>query len=199
MSVLDQIDDVGKTSEAITFAQGVARHFLNNTLSIHSLENVTPGTSKIVSSGVATVRGRLNLSHQNIETKIIGNCSFCFLPNWRRSAPALRCNASWVRRPKDLKLRADWHINADESLCYVLDTEWEDCLADIEAKHGVGLTIESAAFYCVNSARWLLYRHLEGYRRKLIGWPREWPYWPHYLAGLAEYAARKRRHQHLPK
>jgi len=68
--------------------------------------------------------------------------------------------------PVDPLLRANWHVNDDDSLCYALDPEWEDCLTDIRSKNP-DLFIRSAAFYSVNSARWLLYRHLEGYRRNL--------------------------------
>lgn len=199
MSVLDRIDDVARTSEAISLATEIATHFLESTVSVHADSIILDGLAKIVSRGVVTVRGKLNLSHQNIDTNVVVRCSFCVPSDWRRAAPALRCTEVWTRRPKEPRLRADWHVNDDESLCYVLNAEWRDCLADIDAKHGSELTTESAAFYCVNNARWLLYRHVEGYRRKLIDWPKEWPYWPHYTAGLVEYAALKRRHQHLPK
>lgn len=199
MPVVNQIEGIASASEAINIAHEVAAHFVNATVSVHTDSTLTSGTCKIISRGVATVRGKLNLSHQNIETNAVADCSFCIARNWRRTPPALRCTASWIRHPEDSQLRADWHINTDESLCYVLGAEWQDCLADIEAKHGLDLMMHAAAFYCVNSARWLLYRHLQGYRRKLKRWAKEWPYWPHYEAGLAEYTARKRLNRHLPR
>jgi hypothetical protein len=199
MSDLDRIDVIASTSEAINVAYEVAAHFANATISVHTDSVLTIGTDKIVSRGVATVRGKLNLSHQNIETNVVADCSLCVLCDWRRTAPALRCGARWIRRPEDSLLRADWHINSDESLCYVLDAEWRDCLADIEAKHGPDFTINAAALYCVNSARWLLYRHLQAYRRKLKKWPKEWPQWPHYEAGVIEYIRQKRFNKHLPR
>jgi hypothetical protein len=199
MALLDRVDDVAKTSEAITLANEIATHFVASTLSIHPDAIVPPGGKKIVSHGVATVRGTLNLSHQNIDSKVIADCSFTVSLDWHRTAPALRCAADWIRRAVDPRLRANWHVNDDDSLCYVLDPEWEDCLADIRSKNSE-LVIRSAAFYCVNNARWLLYRHLEGYRRHLKDWPiKEWPCWPHAVGGLREYAARKLRHRHLPK
>ena len=101
MSALDLIDDVARTSEAIAVAREVATHFLDHALSIHALRKPAPGTSKIISSGVATVRGRLGLSHQNIATNAVSRCSLTFLPNRRRVTPSLRCNAFWIRRPED--------------------------------------------------------------------------------------------------
>jgi hypothetical protein len=191
-------NELGEISEAITLAREVATHFIDHAISIHPMRQSLSGISNIVSAGVATIRGNLNLSHQDVETGAVASCSFCFPAMWRRWSPALRCSATWIRRPTDLNLRANWHVNSDESLCYVLDAEWRDCLADIEAKHGNELTIDAAAFYCVNNARWLLFRHLEGYRRKLNDWPRDWPEWSHNLAGLHQYASRKSRRQHLP-
>jgi len=188
----DRINDASKTSEAITLANEIATHFVAKTVSIHPDAVVPPGGKKIVSPGVATVRGTLNLSHQNIVSKVLTHCSFCVSLNWLRTAPAFRCAASWIRRPVDPLLRANWHVNDDNSLCYVLDPEWEDCLTDTRAKNS-DLIIRSAAFYCVNSARWLLYRHLEGYRRNLRDWPiKEWPCWPHSIGGLRAYRAHRK-------
>ena len=196
MPALNIIDGAGRTSEAITLANEIATHFIESTLSIHPDGAIPLGATKIVSSGIATVRGKLNLSHQETESKVIVDCSFCVPLHWLRTAPALRCSARWIRRPNDRELRANWHINDDDSLCYVLNLEWKDCLADIHAKHP-DLTVQCAAFYCVNNARWLLYRHLEGYRRRLKDWPpKEWPCWPHSVAGLRAYLA-QRRHQHF--
>lgn len=186
------VDDVANGSEAIALANEIATHFNESTLSIHSDLTVPAGGRKIISRGIATVRGALNLTHQNIETKVAVRCSFCVPVRWYENAPALRCTERWIRRPSDPLLRANWHVNDDDSLCYVLDPEWRDCLADIRAKNPE-LVIRSAAFYCVNSARWLVYRHLEGYRRNLKDWPsEEWPSWPHSIGGLRAYRAQKR-------
>ena len=189
----EKLDDAEKTSEAIALANEIATHFVASRLSIHPDTAVPPGGKKIISFGIATVRGKLNLSHQNIESKVAADCSLCVPLCWLLNAPALRCTANWIRRPIDPLLRANWHVNDDDSLCYVLDPEWKDCLTDIRSKNPV-LIIRSAAFYCVNSARWLLYRHLEGYRRNLKDWPiKEWPCWPHSVGGLRAYRDRKRQ------
>jgi len=193
MSILETIDRAGKISEAITLADAIGAHFPVRSLSIHTGCNVS-GTSKVLSTGIATVRGKLNLSHQNIVTTATADCSLCVPLDWPQTPPALRCTASWIRRPDDPTVRADWHVNQDNSLCYVLDREWYDCLADIQPKKP-HLIIQCAAFYCVNNARWLLYRHLEGYRRRLKHWPaKEWICWSHSIAGLRAYLAQRNRH-----
>src|SRR4051812_17875835 len=99
MPAFDIIDDVARTSEAITLANEIATHFIESTLSIHLNGAVPLGAAKIVSSGIATVRGQLSLSHQEIESKVIAACSFCVPLDWLRTAPALRCSARWIRRP----------------------------------------------------------------------------------------------------
>jgi hypothetical protein len=90
----------------------------------------------------------------------------------------LRCAATWIRKPGGL-LTADWHVNSDDSLCYVLDREWADQVSAIEEESNTEAAIAAAAFITINNARWLLYRHFQGYRRKLKKWPAEWPQWEH--------------------
>lgn len=173
-------------SEAITFGTRLQSHLLGGKLAIHP--HLAEGTSipRLVSTGILTVHGLLNLSHQGVETDAAAYCRFTIRLAWRTQSPALRCSERWLRRPGG-RLTADWHINSDDSLCYVLDLEWADQIAAIKMQHDADGAMCAAAFIAVNNARWLLYRHLEGYRRKLIEWPDEWPQWEHGIDGLRDY------------
>ena len=75
----------------------------------------------------------------------------------------------------------------------MLNNQWADAIAEEEDKHGEEAAMEFAAYYAVNSARWLLYHHLEGYRRKLLKWPSDWPQWPHFALGKMVYQQWKKR------
>lgn len=80
----------------------------------------------------------------------------------------------------------------------MLDDQWLDAIADETKRHGEQAAMEFAAFYATNSARWLLYHHLEGYRRKLMTWPPDWPQWPHFDAGKLAYQQWKNKHRRNP-
>lgn len=184
--------DTWAMSEAITFGTRLQSHLIHGKLAIHPHLARGTGLPRLASAGVLTVHGSLNLSHQDIETAAESYCRFTVGLSWRRESPTLRCSEKWLRRPGG-RLTADWHINSDNSLCYVLDWEWADQLAAIEHQHGSERALFAAAFIAVNNARWLLYRHLEGYRRKLVDWPAEWPQWGHGLEGLQDYVRERNR------
>jgi hypothetical protein len=73
-----------------------------------------------------------------------------------------------------------------------LNEEWFNQLQEIEVHRGFGPALVAAAFMAVNNARWLLYRHLEGYRRKQREWPPDWPQWAHAEAGSIQYRNRSK-------
>ncbi len=175
-----------KTAEAIQLATRMRRHLAKAKLAVHPDLEVTCSLRRLMSSGVVTIHGELNLSHQNIRTKVTAYCRFTLHPDWRNSPPAMRCTEQWIRRPGG-RISANWHVNSDDSLCYVLADEWSDQVHQSESRHSTEAAIGTAAFIAANNGRWLLYRHLVGYREKLHDWPDDWPQWPHAEAGVRAY------------
>jgi hypothetical protein len=178
-------------AEAISFGTRLQKHLRAGQIAIHPHLAAETNLPRLASAGVLTIHGHLNLSHQDTKTAAEAYCRFTVQLDWREQCPALRCTEKWIRRPGG-RLTADWHVNSDDSLCYILNPEWADQLASIERDNDTDAAITAAAFIAINNARWLLYRHLEGYRRKLIGWPAEWPQWEHGLDGLRDYARERR-------
>jgi quinol monooxygenase YgiN len=175
--------DIG---EATSLGKGIQSFFRAGQFAFHPHLAGETGLRLLASAGVLTIHGPLNLSHEGIETSIEAYCRITVRAAWRRQSPALRCVEKWIRRPGG-SLTADWHVNSDESLCYVLDREWADQIKAIEDQYNAEAAIAAAAFITINNARWLLYRHLEGYRRKLRRWPPDWPQWDHGFRGLMAY------------
>jgi len=161
-------------------------HFANGKLSIHPQFGVSVGLPLITSPGVTSIRGALNLSHHTIKTKATAACTFFFSGDWRIAPPHLRCTEKWIRRSGG-NGNPDWHINSDNTFCYVLAPQWADQIKAVEAEHGTKKAITVAAFHAVNNARWLLFHHLLGYRNKLPCWPKDWPQWSHCYQGILEY------------
>lgn len=84
--------------------------------------------------GIATARGCLNLSHQDIETGVSAEVHICVPHDWHFYSPNVRAFTAWVRRlPMG---NPDWHFKRDKSLCYVLDPEWRDFIASTITLHG---------------------------------------------------------------
>jgi hypothetical protein len=182
-------------AELIGVGEQLRSQFVDGEIALHPDQAVL-APSTLISPGVLTVHGRLNLSHDGIRTSLNAHCRFTFSTEWRTQNPALRCGCRWVRlRHASKRLRADWHVYSDESLCYILPDEWADKLAEVEVHSGSAAAMATAAFLAANNARWLLYRHFEGYRRRLVEWPPDWPQWAHGDAGVFDY----RREQLLVK
>jgi len=193
MCLIERLDAAATISEAFTLGQEIHGHFVDGNVSFHPTIKPNRAVRRLASNGVATVWGQLNLSHQDIATRVNASCSLCIPSNWMERSPALRCLEIWIRGRERRDTRPEWHINDDDSFCYVLDAEWKELLDSVRSEHGPEAAMTAAAYYCINNVRWLLFRHLEGYRRKLRKWPREWPQWAHYAAGLQDYLAQRHR------
>lgn len=188
-----RIESAATNSEAIHLTQEIATHFVASEVAIHSPPALLHRGVFSLSTGGATVSGTLNLTHSDGSTTVAANCSIRVYPAWRKRAPVLRCSDKWVRGRERSETNPSWHVNSDGTLCYMLDDEWADVLAEVEDLHGLSATLATAAGYAINSARWLLYRHLQGYRRKLVSWDPQWPQWPHYADGVWAYRREKSR------
>jgi len=139
------------------------------------------------------VKGRLRLGTDANPTNTTALCRFVFREEWRRWPPQLWSDERWIRRPGGV-LTINWHIFPEGNLCYVLVPQWRETLAAIEAEHGTKAALVSAMHYILNNARYLLFHHLLGYRRKLADWPEEWPQYPHSReAAFKAYEKAKRR------
>ena len=178
--------------ESIKLALEVLSHFDSGAISIHPGLGTKVILNQTTSPGVTSVRGILNLSYDVIETKATVACAFFFPADWRIKPPHLRCTKKWLRT-SSITGNQDWHVNGDNTLCYVLGPQWADQIASIEQNNGADIALAVAAFHAVNNARWLLYHHFLGYRRKMTEWPDEWPQWPHFESGLAAYERVRKR------
>lgn len=141
------------------------------------------------------VEGRLNLSHEEIITKTTALCTFVIPVTWRQGQPFVWCREPWrkLALPGGIT-NADWHVLGNGSLCYELLHRWRDEIAATELTSGTPATIALAEDWMLNSVRWLLYRHLEAFRRNLARWDNErWPAWGHYHHGPHEYFLMKDR------
>lgn len=134
------------------------------------------------------VEGRLNLSHEEITTRAGALCTFVVPLAWKTRQPRVWCREPWRKRALAGKIcNAEWHILGDGSLCYELADRWGDEIIAAEQAAGWLAAAELAADWCLNSVRWLLYRHPEAFRRGLELWDPSWPAWAHFAEGRREY------------
>ena len=134
------------------------------------------------------VEGRLNLSHEEIATRTGALCTFVVPLTWRKLPPQVWCREPWRKPPLVAgAANAEWHVNRDGSLCWELPEHWADGIAGANATGERGSAVRLGTEWCLNSVRWLLYRHLEAFRRGLEHWDPAWPQWAHYGAGQREY------------
>lgn len=138
------------------------------------------------------VRGRLAIGTEAHPTRVTAECRFQVGDQWRDLPPRLWCDEKWIRR-LPCGQAVDWHIFPSGDLCYVLRPQWWETLAGIESEHGTDAAIVSAVQYALNSSRYLLFRHLLGYRRKLAGWPADWPQYPHRIEDARRLYERTKR------
>ncbi len=171
-------------SDALTLASAVRRAFSG------------PARFLVAGDGEPiTVEGRLNLSHEEIVTRTTALCSFVIPMTWRQTQPLVWCRESWrkLALPGGID-NAEWHVLGNGSLCYELPHRWRDEVAATKLAHGTPTAIALAEDWMLNSVRWLLYRHLEAFRRNLTRWDSErWPAWGHYHHGPREYFLMKER------
>jgi hypothetical protein len=192
---LVRIEIAATNSEAINLTQEIATYFVASEVQIHTPPALPRRGDFSFPIGGATVTGTLNLTHSDGSTTVAAHCSIRVSPAWRKKAPILRCSDKWIRGRERSEPNPSWHVNSDGTLCYMLDNEWADVLAEVEELHGVSAALATAAGYAINSVRWLLYRHLQGYRRKLVSWDPQWPQWPHYADGIWAYHREKLRNR----
>lgn len=179
---------IEEQSHVVPFANLLASHLSEGTVSIHRNSFVKPSLRPFTSQGLACVSGLLNLSYDNNHTSVNARCTFAIGANWHALRPALRCAETCVRGSNaDGTIDIDWHRYNDGSFCYMLNDQWCDSIQSEFHENGKVAAQEFAAFYAVNNARWLLYHHLEGYRRKLPTWDDAWPQWQHGAEGRKEY------------
>lgn len=179
------------TMEATVFAERLAGRFDGGSVAYHpKIEDERDVPVCWLPRGVATARGRLNLSHQEIVTNLSSEVHICVRRNWQNQCPCVRAFAPWVRR---LPMGdPDWHFKRDGSLCYVLNREWEDFIASVDIRYGHGAAIDAAVEFCLNNTRWLLYKYVEAARRNLQRWDPAWKAWGH-RTGICEYLQEKQK------
>lgn len=179
-------------SEAVKLGQVMLSHFDKGSISVHPEFGSEVIFPHVTSPGVASIHGTLNLSHHETQTKATAKCSYFIPENWRTTPPHLRCREKWTRT-SERGGNPSWHINSDQTLCYVIAPQWADQIKEVESTRGTENAITVAAFHAINNSRWLLYHHLLGYRRNFDKWPAEWPEWPHYMEGIKAYERDVRR------
>lgn len=185
MSVFERkCEELARQDGAWAFAKELTSHFQKFSLQLRHRAAVHY-TMKPACSGVAVIDGDLNLSHEDVRTRVSATCSLEVSENWANFGPSLRCTAPWIRG-QDVR-DPDWHVNSDGSLCYVLGDQWRDAINYARQNIALSEVDSYAAFYAVNSAKWLLFRHLESYRMGITRWSDHWPAWPHHEAGRRAY------------
>lgn len=173
---------------AYDFAQALQSHFDHGVLLIGA--NGVP----LPSGTLARVGDQLPIGTDQFPSSLRAKCWFDIGATWLVRQPTVWCVESWIPRSSDPRLRADWHILPDQSLCYVLRNQWADWLAEVAAAEGREHVPRAAAFYAVNNLRWLLHHHLEAYRRRLPRWDPQWPQWPHGLEDARRAYERTKSH-----
>ena len=128
------------------------------------------------------VLGLLSLDPQGAEFKADTPCQWVLSPNWRAIAPMVFCRAPWVR-----KSGANWHVNANGSLCYVHPEQWYECFQKIEGTLPPDELQIVLVEFAYNNLHWLLRHHLEAYCLNLRDWPASWPQWLHGPSGATQY------------
>lgn len=130
-----------------------------------------------------SIRGRLNLSHQEYRTKKAALCTFEVDHTWTEIPPRVICHEPWIKRGDP-----DWHIHYDGELCFELPIRWKRQVTEIVELHTDGTAAEYACNWLLNSARSLLSRHLFASRNAIARWPTAWEYWAHQRpAAEAQY------------
>jgi hypothetical protein len=132
-------------------------------------------------AGMGVVTGLLNLSHDEITTSVSARCSFQFASDWPTHVPVVSTSEPWLIRD------TEWHAYSDGSLCYIYHKEWEDDVPPLVSTHDIGVAAEFAAYWCIRSVRWLLYRHHFAFEHGIKKWPAQWPFWPHGEKADREY------------
>lgn len=108
--------------------------------------------------------------------------------DWLARPPSVRVKAPFIRK------EADWHVNANGTLCNILVDQWEDHFK--EAKAGGSSIMELldfAATWSLASSDSLISRHLIAARESLLKWPSDWEQWSHFQAGRDEYRRSKKQ------
>ena len=141
-----------------------------------------------------TVEGRLNLSHEEIVTRAKALCTFIVPLAWRQIHPLVWCREPWRKLPLPGGVcNAEWHVLGQGNLCYELQHRWQDEISAATLAGGSDAAVELAGDWVLNSVRWLLYRHLEAFRRNLSHWDSQWLAWRHYERGPRQYLQMKSR------
>jgi hypothetical protein len=141
----------------------------------------SPGIRVSPDSRQASFSGYLNLSHTNVESDVNAYCQFHVFCDWETQLPALFCHEPWVKKDWD------WHVGKDGNVCYELPLRWQDHIRKVRQEAGFVLAIGYAATWCLNSTRWLLYRHHFAYENSISVWPKNWPAWRHNEDGISDY------------
>lgn len=166
----ESLDHEFERSDMLAFAHAVKKEFMNVTLSDRSRY-----------LGLQ-LKGQLSLMP---ESKTKADCVVVFGHNWMEEPPIISCHAKWVRQVRD------WHANAKGELCYVLKAQWAKRLKEIASRHDINGTVAYASGYLVRNTRWLLQRHLEGYRQNIKKW--KWAGWANESAGTIEFLEEEAR------
>lgn len=176
--------ELGRQNGISILAKEMGDHFGGCELRMRHLASVNH-LHRPACHGIAVIEGSLGLSHDEVNTRVSAECSFEVSEHWPIHGPILRCAAPWIRG-RDVR-DPDWHVNSDGSLCYVLDDQWRDAIRYAKEEVPFDELWSYAAFYAINNARWLLFRHLESYRLGIKRWSDHWPAWPHHEQGRRAY------------
>jgi hypothetical protein len=149
------------------------------------------GSRMIVAENCRELRvdGLLNLSHDSVSTSKTAWCAFYLRPEWIEEMPVVFCLEDWTIR------EIDWHMNEQGWVCYELPERWTDTMRTVAGQEGVACAAKFGAVWCLESVKWLLYRHYFASITGLRKWPASWPQWPHGRRAQDVYEAEKNKIQ----
>ena len=166
------LDDTFKQSDLLHLASGITSRLLQGSAWMKVDQQ----------TWTAECGGLLNLSHDDLQTDTSAKCVFIICHNWIDTMPIVCCEEPWLK-----KMGADWHVYKNGVLCFELDLRWKDQVARAVQEHGTMHGAAYAATWCLNSSRWLLYRHHYAHVHNIHQWPKEWPSWRHGKDGQRDY------------
>lgn len=129
------------------------------------------------------VRGKVNLSHDGIITQKNAFCTFTVFANWAQRLPIVHCQEPWIIKD------SDWHVGDAGWVCYELPERWVAEVEKVAQTEGQISASRYAVTWCVESVKWLLYRHYYASTVGLRKWPEGWPQWRHGAKGRGDYLA----------
>lgn len=102
-------------------------------------------------------------------------------PDWWNQPPDVICTEFWVRK------EADWHVNDNGTLCWVLGNQWRDTISIFDQKSSSSGVCDAASFFLIRNVTYLLNCHRMGHEKAARDWDPSWSAFLHGSLGVDQY------------